>query len=269
MRDRRRTNLEEVMRLQSKTKVVLRDKVLGGPLPLSCLPLVAKDKAELIDQATEVRVFQPDVIEWRVDKLDAVRDTKTVLAVLETLRAEIGSIPLIFTCRVAREGGFQEIAQDDRLDLNKAVIASGLADLIDTEMSNGEAMIAVMTEQCRQSECKLILSYHNFNETPAEQFILERLSEAQRLGADVAKVAVMPKNYRDVLNLLSATYTARTELVDIPIITMSMGAEGGITRIAGGLFGSDLTFAIGKASSAPGQIPIDDLRKTWSALSFE
>jgi 3-dehydroquinate dehydratase-1 len=50
---------------------------------------------------------------------------------------------------------------------------------------------------------------------------------------------------------------------------MSMGEEGGITRIAGGLFGSDLTFALGKASSAPGQIPIADLRRAWSALPFK
>jgi 3-dehydroquinate dehydratase-1 len=112
------------------------------------------------------------------------------------------------------------------------------------------------------------LSYHNFDETPDEAFILDRLVTAGKLGADVAKVAVMPKSYKDVLTLLSATYTARTERLDIPIITMSMGAEGGITRIAGGLFGSDLTFALGKASSAPGQIPIDDLRKAWTALPF-
>ena len=256
------------MRLQSKKTLKIRDKILGGPLPLICLPLVATDQTALLAQAEEVCSFDPDVIEWRVDKLDTVLDTDAVLAALGALRECIGNIPMIFTCRVIHEGGFQEIAAEDRLLLNEAVIASGQIDLIDTEMSNGEAMVAEMKAACRKAGCPLILSYHNFDETPDEAFILDRLVTAGKLGADVAKTAVMPKTYRDVLTLLSATYTARTERLDIPIITMAMGEEGGITRIAGGLFGSDLTFALGKASSAPGQIPIADLRKAWSALPF-
>jgi 3-dehydroquinate dehydratase-1 len=86
------------------------------------------------------------------------------------------------------------------------------------------------------------------------------------MGADIAKVAVMPKDYADVLTLLSATLKARKGAVKVPIVTMSMGSEGGITRLAGGLFGSDITFAIGKESSAPGQIPIGDLRKAMAVL---
>lgn len=256
------------MRLQSKKTLEIRQKILGGPVPLTCLPLVATDQASLLEQAADVRSFDPDAIEWRVDKFDAVCDVEVVLGALGALRDAIGNIPLIFTCRVIHEGGFQEIAPADRLRLNQAVIASGLADLIDTEISNGAAMVAEVKAACRKAGSRLILSYHNFVETPDEAFILDRLCAADKLGADVAKVAVMPKTYKDVLTLLSATYTARTERLDIPIITMSMGSEGAITRIAGGLFGSDLTFAIGKASSAPGQIPIDDLRKAWSALPF-
>lgn len=256
------------MRLQSKKTLKIRDKILGGPVPLTCLPLVATDQASLLEQAKDVLFFDPDAIEWRVDKFEAACDTSVVLAVLGALRDAIGNIPLIFTCRVIHEGGFQEIAVEDRLRLNKAVIASGLADLIDTEISNGENVVAEVKAACQKAGCPLILSYHNFDETPEEAFIVDRLVTAGELGADVAKVAVMPKNYRDVLSLLSATYTARTERLDIPIITMSMGSEGAITRIAGGLFGSDLTFAIGKASSAPGQIPIADLRQAWSALPF-
>jgi len=50
------------------------------------------------------------------------------------------------------------------------------------------------------------------------------------------------------------------------LITMSMGALGSITRIAGWLFGSDLTFAVGVASSAPGQIPAAELREVYKLL---
>ena len=235
---------------------------------MTCLPLVATDKASLIEQAEQVLPFQPDALEWRVDKFEAARDPEAVTRALSALRETIGNIPLIFTCRIIDEGGFQEISPGDRLRVNQAAIASELVDLVDIELSNGEAMIGEVRQACLKSRAGLILSYHDFDKTPDENFITDRLCAAQTLGGDVAKVAVMPKNYRDVLTLLGATYTARTELLDIPIITMAMGAEGAITRIAGGLFGSDLTFAIGKASSAPGQIPITELRKAWSALSF-
>jgi 3-dehydroquinate dehydratase-1 len=36
--------------------------------------------------------------------------------------------------------------------------------------------------------------------------------------------------------------------------------------LAGGLFGSDITFAIGKAASAPGQIPIKDMKLGMNLL---
>ncbi len=256
------------MRLQSKKSVTIRDKVLGGAVPLTCLPLVAVDQPSLLEQAEQVLPFHPDTLEWRVDKFDAVKDTQAVTQALDALRRTIGNIPLIFTCRIIDEGGFQEISPNDRLRVNEAVIASGRVDLVDTEILNGEAMIGEVRQACLKTKTRLILSYHNFDHTPEEPFLTDRLCAAQQLGGDVAKLAVMPKNYRDVLTLLSATYTARTELLDIPMITMAMGTEGAITRIAGGLFGSDLTFAIGKVGSAPGQIPIGDLRKAWSALAF-
>jgi 3-dehydroquinate dehydratase-1 len=41
---------------------------------------------------------------------------------------------------------------------------------------------------------------------------------------------------------------------------MSMGGIGSISRMIGWVYGSAATFAVGKSSSAPGQIAIDELR---------
>ena len=79
--------------------------------------------------------------------------------------------------------------------------------------------------------------------------------------SDIAKIAVMPVSEKDVLTLLQATLEAKEKHVKIPLITMAMGGKGSITRIAGGLFGSSITFAAGKRSSAPGQIGIEQLRQ--------
>ena len=104
----------------------------------------------------------------------------------------------------------------------------------------------------------MIASNHHFHETPAQETLLEILTKMDQMGADILKIAVMPQSRKDVLTLLSAT-----EEMDLrtakPLITMSMGPVGMISRLCGELFGSALTFGtVGKAS-APGQIDAKDL----------
>ena len=80
-----------------------------------------------------------------------------------------------------------------------------------------------------------------------------------------AKVAVMPRDLDDVLTLLTATRAASKKL-RIPLISMSMGPLGAVTRMMGGVFGSSLSFAVGAAASAPGQVPIEDLNTALAIL---
>ena len=247
-------------------KVTVNNRVFGGPIPLICLPLVAKDTSALLRQAAELTRLEPDLLEWRIDGYDQLEDIGACLEALNALKAAMGSIPLIFTCRIHEEGGFKKISQETRLKLITAAMESGGAEVVDVEMCNEPAFIEKVKKTAQTFGAKLIFSYHNFDDTPEETFIHDKLVKAQEMGADIAKLAVMPKNYADVLTLLSATLKARTGAVKVPIVTMSMGPEGGVTRLAGGLFGSDLTFAIGKEASAPGQIPIGELRQAMSVL---
>lgn len=254
------------MRLQSANKLAVNNRVFGGPFPLICLPLVAKDTSALLRQAAELTRLEPDLLEWRIDGYDQVEDIGACLEALNALKAAMGSIPLIFTCRIHEEGGFKKLSQETRLKLITAAMESGGVEIVDVEMCNEPAFIERVKKTAQTCGAKLIFSYHNFDDTPDEAFIHDKLVMAQEMGADIAKLAVMPKDYADVLTLLSATLKARTGAVKVPIVTMSMGPEGGVTRLAGGLFGSDLTFAIGKEASAPGQIPIGELRQAMSVL---
>lgn len=249
------------MRQQSELQVTVRGTVIGGPRPLICLPLVGDTREKVIKEAAALAALHPDLLEWRIDAYDEVEDREDCLSLLKEIRAAIGEIPLIFTCRIDLEGGFREISRESRLKVASSAMESGEVDIIDVELCNDVEFIAAIKKQAKQSGVSLILSYHNFKETPSEAFIYSKLAEAQKAGADISKVAVMPKHYGDVLTLLSATNRARNETVRGPIVTMSMGPEGAVSRLAGGLFGSDITFAIGMQASAPGQIPIEELRK--------
>lgn len=255
-----------MLRLQSKTQVKVRNTVIGGPDPLVCIPLVAANKAELLEQAAILPPLAPDIVEWRVDGYKGVEDTTACLAALDALRTVIGDIPLIFTCRIEDEGGMQPLSQKTRMAVIEAAVRTGEVDIVDIELMNDDSFIDAVRSVAGSHGAKLILSYHDFKKTPGEAVIVDKLKQAQTLGADIAKVAVMPTGYADVLTLLQATLKARTEVLTIPLVTMSMAREGVITRMAGGLFGADITFAIGQASSAPGQIPIGDLRQAMSLL---
>lgn len=111
-----------------------------------------------------------------------------------------------------------------------------------------------------------MLSFHNFQSTPAHAELSAKFALAQTLGGDIAKVAVMPERLEDVLTLLSATLESSQKL-DIPLISMSMGAYGSLTRLFGWTCGSAMSFAIGAAASAPGQVPIEDLNTVLEILN--
>jgi len=255
------------MRPQSPVQIDIKGKRIGGPRPLICLPLLADTQASLLEQAVSIPALKPDLIEWRVDALDTLADTRSVAQTLAALHVMSKAWPLLFTCRIPAEGGMQTLSAAMRVPLYQMAITSGQVDMIDIELSSGHDTIQALRSVCRPAGVKLILSYHDFERTPDSDALLQKLQDAEQAGADIAKVAVMPRDSQDVLTVLNVTHLARQQL-KIPLIAISMGHEGVITRIAGGLFGSDITFASGTATSAPGQLSITNLRKAWSVLSW-
>ena len=236
-----------------------RGRKLGGETPLLCTPLVGRTRKRVLAEAASVLRQKPDIIEWRVDFFDAIGDTKAVVETARELRSVVGKHPVIFTRRAEKEGGEPiAIGDEEVVELYTAVAAARLVDFIDFEMDNDPEHLRRVRECTRRHEIRLILSYHNVSYTPGQDYLVGRFLEAERLGADVAMVQVMPRNRADVLQLLAATAEA-DDKTRIPLISISLGPLGSVTRMVGGLFGSWLSFAVGESASAPGQIPIGDL----------
>lgn len=253
------------MRLESKHQVSVKNIIIGGARPLVCLPLVA-EKEGLLSQAGEMATLAPDLIEWRVDGYAQAMEIPHCLQTLKELQRIIDPAPLIFTCRIEAEKGLQQIPDPARLDLILGAMDTGLVDIVDTELCNTDAFIDTVIRAGKRSHTKVLLSSHDFEMTPTKRQIIDKLARAQELGADIAKLAVMPHEPKDVLTLMEATLEARNGRVDIPMITISMGEMGAVSRVSGGLFGSDITFAMTDEGSAPGQIPIQALRQAMAVL---
>jgi 3-dehydroquinate dehydratase I len=235
-------------------------------VPLVCAPLVGRTREKLLAEVAVVAAKQPDLLEWRVDFFNGIGDTPQVLHVLAELKQAAGGIPILFTRRCRREGGEQiSLSESKVVELYRAVCASRCVELVDFEMDNDAAHVSAVREMSRAAGVQLVLSFHDFQSTPSVDELEQRFEQAQSLGADVAKIAVMPRSMFDVLTLLDATAQA-SEKLSIPVVSMAMGARGAVTRACGWAFGSAMTFAVGEGASAPGQLPIEDVRAVVEIL---
>ena len=138
-------------------------------------------------------------------------------------------------------------------------------DIVDIELFMGDKFVENLILAVHRLGAKAMVSNHDFDKTPSRDKIFDRLKNMVYIGADIAKIAVMPKNKSDVVELLSATLEAE-EKIDIPVVTMSMGKWGMISRVSGEFFGSAITFGAGSSASAPGQIPSADLNSVLNIL---
>lgn len=272
-----------------------------GGLPAVAVSLTGPSLAQARTQARSAVVAGADVLELRVDLLEEAGtlaapdplDAATAAAqVLECLRglgeaiaadgadADAGA-PVLLTCRTAAEGGRAQL-DDASYGALLCSVLDGLADwtperrpaAIDVEVQRG-----CLPQVCAQAHglgIDVVASFHDFEVTPADEALEEVLARMAREGADLAKIAVWPTSADDVARLLGVCARATAGAgersgLGVPVAAMSMGALGAVSRVAPA-FGTALTFAVvpdeqGQArASAPGQLPIQDVRRCLELL---
>jgi len=111
--------------------VQLRGVTLGEGRTRVIVPITASTSEELVTQATTLAGVKPDIIEWRVDFLDAAPSPAAVLEAAAQIRTAARDRPVLFTFRSHHENGNKPIPPDEYHDLNIAAIASGLVDAVD------------------------------------------------------------------------------------------------------------------------------------------
>ena len=242
---------------------------IGKGKPKIIVPAVGQTLAELTSEAFffQKKLDLFDVLEWRVDHFAEINSIDAIKNVLQTFHSILPNKPILFTCRTANEGGAITITPSDYVKLNHAIICSGLIHLVDVEIFIGDKEAQAIIQYAHQHHVYVIASNHDFTKTPSQQSIIQRLNKMQAFDADILKIAVMPNSPQDVLTLLSATNEMKQNHTNKPLITMSMGKLGAISRISGEIFGSDMTFASGAQASAPGQIDMQTLNTMLNALN--
>lgn len=208
-------------------------------------------------QARQARLAQQQgagALELRADLL---ADPAQVRAALTAVRAA-SSLPLLLTYRSATEGGKgaghgqgYEDYLASLLQLRPAVAA------VDIEMAcpASKALVA----EAKAGGYDVVGSCHDFTATPSAAQITQKLAQITAAGADITKVAYMPRTAQDVAALRHAAHDFAGAYPHQPLIAISMGQLGAPSRTD---LANCLTFATiaDGAASAPGQATIAYVR---------
>lgn len=237
---------------------------LGEGVPKVCVPITGKTKEDILNEAKLAKEAGADLIEWRADHYADVFDLEETAKTAKGLRKYVEEMPILFTFRT--EGSEKTISLSNYIALNESIVREHVVDLVDIELFMGDDVCRNFCRYAHENGCYVVISSHDFERTPNDQEIVERLCKMRELGADVPKIAVMPHNAEDVLTLLTATNQYANAHADGPLITMSMKWLGGISRVSGEIFGSALTFGSTLRVSAPGQLAVKDLKYVLNVL---
>ncbi len=197
-----------------------------------------------VNSAAGAKKLGADILELRIDLLDS--DARQALLDLKKT-----GMPVIITNRMKEEGGAWAGSEDERIRILVSLIP--LADAVDIELCAEKRDYIV--EKARSAGKTVIISAHDFKKTPETRVMAGILKESFEVGADIAKLAVMPDSLDDVLRLLEVTLQARGA-----VCTIAMGEIGRHSRVVAPVYGSVMTYGYVESAIAPGQLRVDELR---------
>ncbi|MGX2944517.1 type I 3-dehydroquinate dehydratase [Enterococcus alishanensis] len=239
--------------------VQIRDMRLDAGKPKICVPIIGETFDEIMSQASQAKV-NGDIVEWRADYYKNLQDDEELLLTLLALREELRNIPLIFNLRTVEEGGQADLPLSEYRRINEFAVTSRSIDVADIELTHVDTLGTTFIRWMQALDVKVILSDHNYSETPEDAVLLFRLNMMEHWGADIAKLVVVPQNQSDVIRLMRTTLKAQT-FVNLPIVSVSQGNLGKLSRVAGYLDGSCMTYGhLPGLASAPGQLEVEKLK---------
>ncbi|MBI5217168.1 MAG: type I 3-dehydroquinate dehydratase [Ignavibacteriae bacterium] len=200
-------------------------------------------------QKIKQAVKETELIEIRVDGISDLDISK----LLQKPRPKF-----IITNRRIEEGG----KFSGSLNENLKILAEAVkhqTEYVDIELSWGTNAVQQLVAQ--SAKTKIIVSYHNFDETPSNLFNIYK--KMKTTGAHVFKIVTMAKDISDNKTMFDLLTLARSE--KRKLLAFCMGERGQISRILQGKFGGQFMYAPISVDeeTAPGQLNIQDLKNTF------
>src|SRR5438874_3336355 len=138
-------------------------------LPRICIALGLPDVPTLLDHARREAEAGEIFLEFRLDFLD--KPTKGAEAIPKFLE-QFPDCILLATCRRHQNHGKFNGSVEEQLRILSAAVDAG-AKAVDIEIESAESVSARL--EPLRSKARLILSYHNYDGTPALESLLRRM----------------------------------------------------------------------------------------------
>jgi len=210
-----------------------------------CISITARSAEAAVSEMISASNYA-DIVELRIDYIPELRNAETCIE--ESLKRK--TKPVIITNRPEREGGKFSGSEQERLHLLQKAIELE-ADYVDIEYDS-------IQQITRRNGSKIIISHHNFKETPHN--ISKIYDGICQQKPDIVKIVTYANDITDNIRIFELLESAK-----VPTISFCMGELGYISRILTSKFGGFLTFASlekGK-ESAPGQLTEDELSNIY------
>ncbi|KAK2992669.1 hypothetical protein RJ640_014919 [Escallonia rubra] len=222
---------------------------------LICAPLMADTVSQMAGLMDLAKSSGADLVEIRLDSLKSFSSPKAEIEFL----VQRCPLPTLFTYRPIWEGGQYDGDENSRLGVLRLAMELG-ADYIDVELQAVDEFNNSMHKD-KPAKCKLIVSSHNYQNTPSVEDLGNLVARIQASGADIVKFATTAVDITDVARVFQITVHSQ-----VPIIAMVMGERGLMSRILCPKFGGYLTFGTLQSGvvSAPGQPTITDLLNLYN-----
>lgn len=243
----------------------IKEKVIGKGKPLVCVPVMESSEDGILKEVKRLAELHTEMIEWRVDAFEKAESPNAIREILQAMKPLVKESLLVYTFRSKNQGGLKELPAEQIYDIHQIAAESDVVDFVDVEYFEARKPQKEIADLQRRG-VHVIASHHDFEQTPEREVMRMLLEQIRQSGADVVKLAVMPQSMQDVLDLLEETSYFHENYPDHPLITMSMGPQGCISRVAGEFFGSCVTFGAGEQASAPGQLPMEQLQEVLRIL---
>jgi len=204
----------------------------------------------ITDKETNVQIKKLGVglLELRADlfkKLDPAYITAQIK------QRKLLKIPLLLTLRNQKNEGAVRIFSDEK-KWQIFTAALPLVDMVDIELSS--PLLKQTLAAARRSGKKVIVSSHHLKGMPGDLATILKKSLSTR--ADIVKIAAKANSFDDVMTMLEFTHRHRKH----PLITISLGPLGAISRLVLPAAGSRYTYTFLNKPTASGQVDVMTLK---------
>ena len=262
--------------------------------PKVCVSLEAITVEEMIDEATRANIAGADYVEVRFDKLYlnkpepitmvnddgeeyskmppieewGVKDFEEidVEQAIANLKEGI-PVPVVFTARAVREGGFFAGTEQERLQILEQGIKSEVS-FVDLELSIEKKSRDKLVKLASTSNCQVIASIHETKATPSAEEIVTMVKDNSSQG-DIIKFCSTVSNHQDALQILQAANSLVGQ--DSTHSLMGLGNGGDWVRLHAPVLQQAIVYATMMTNfrlSDRGLINVRDLRDAWALMEY-